>query len=140
MPETVIVALVTGGLVFLSGASATLGQILAPAWHEKRRRAVEERDAAKEAEAETQRLAAELLETVASIRSVGNVAARHARIRFLGSLSTARVTPEILSFTANLIDPGHREVNAEYVDFATNDLFAWLAGDKPSSELQVRYN
>lgn len=139
MPETVIVALVTGGLVFLSGAAATLSQIIAPAWQEKRRREQDQIDAERSAEAETRRRMTELLETVASIRIVGGVAARHSRIRFLGSLPMARVTPELLSFTAELIEPGNRQVNADYVDFATNDLFAWLAGDLPSSELQVRY-
>lgn len=134
MPETVIVALVTGGLVFLSGAAATLGQIFGPSWQESRR---QKREAETQAQAARVEKAMEFLEAVASMaHHDGPRRARIARIRFLGALRAEDLTPELLEFTDDLLDP-QRRASSGYVERAADDLIGWLAGTKKASELRV---
>lgn len=130
MSEAVWVALVTGGLVVVSGTVATLGQVFGQAWQHERRartdRALAEREAQKRA-------------TVEFLQCIWNEGpgtfdrVAKARVAFIASLPDERVTPEVLAYTLLITRNGSKLDLREAPDL----LLGWLSGRVSDAQLSA---
>ena len=130
MSEAVWVALVTGGLVVLGGAVATLGQVFGQAWQQERRaRADRERE---EREAQL-RAAVEFLQCIWNEGPGTFDRIAKARVAFIASLPTERMTPEVLEFTRLVTRNGSKLDHRVVPDV----LLGWLGGRVSDAELSA---
>ncbi|AKV86391.1 hypothetical protein AKG07_08845 [Microbacterium sp. CGR1] len=128
MSEAVWVALVTGGLVVLSGTVATVGQVFGQAWQQTRRaradRALAERDAQRQA-------AVDFLQCIWNEGPGTFDRIAQARVAFIASLPDERVTPEVLQYTLLITRNGNKlDLRA-----APDLLLGWLGGRVSDSKL-----
>lgn len=130
MSEAVWVALVTGGLVVLSGIVATLGQTFGQAWHQERRARADRALAEREAQ---QRAAVEFLQCIWNEGPGTFDRIAKARVAFIASLPVERMTPEVLEFTLLITRNGSKLDLRAVPDL----LLGWLGGRVTDAELSA---